>query len=219
MATPEERIEITLAVKSVGEGQYEAHASSLNRVKQASEEAAAGGEKLAKSNERSAGSLMAVFGATNVLIGGLRRMKILTDEQSVGMMQLSGVLHTAIGLYRLLGTEALKTAASLWAKAVARIASAGPAAPLILAAVAGAVAGALALKAASGLAQGGIVTQPTFAMIGEAGPEAVIPLTDSRAEAALEQTGISRNNYVFNFATDAESAGSVIGRSLRDQLR
>ena len=30
-----------------------------------------------------------------------------------------------------------------------------------------------------GLAEGGIVTRPTFAMVGEAGPEAVVPLNKS----------------------------------------
>jgi len=33
------------------------------------------------------------------------------------------------------------------------------------------------VKAAVGMAEGGIVREPTFALIGEAGPEAVIPLS------------------------------------------
>ena len=44
------------------------------------------------------------------------------------------------------------------------------------------------------LAEGGIITKPTTATIGEAGPEAVIPLTDtSRASQILEDVGIGRN--------------------------
>jgi len=43
-----------------------------------------------------------------------------------------------------------------------------------------------------GMANGGIVTSPTFAQIGEAGPEAVIPLTrPRRAAAILEQAGLA----------------------------
>jgi hypothetical protein len=36
------------------------------------------------------------------------------------------------------------------------------------------------------LASGGIVTQPTMALIGEAGPEAVIPLTGGAASSPIE---------------------------------
>jgi hypothetical protein len=49
----------------------------------------------------------------------------------------------------------------------------GIAVPIILAAVGAGIAG---IKAMIGMAQGGIVTRPTLALIGEAGPEAVIPL-------------------------------------------
>jgi len=50
----------------------------------------------------------------------------------------------------------------------------GIAVPIILAAVGVGIAG---VKAAVGMAEGGIVTKPTIALIGEAGPEAVIPLS------------------------------------------
>jgi hypothetical protein len=50
----------------------------------------------------------------------------------------------------------------------------GVAVPVILAAVGVGIAG---IKAAVAMAEGGIVTKPTLALIGEAGPEAVIPLS------------------------------------------
>jgi hypothetical protein len=50
-----------------------------------------------------------------------------------------------------------------------------PIALAILAGVAGIVGALVAMKAIK-LASGGVVRQPTFAMLGEAGPEAVIPL-------------------------------------------
>jgi len=50
----------------------------------------------------------------------------------------------------------------------------GTAVPIILAAVGVGIAG---VKAAVAMKEGAIVTQPTFALIGEAGPEAVIPLS------------------------------------------
>ena len=72
----------------------------------------------------------------------------------------------------------------------------GPLAPAL---AAGTIAAGLAGLAALvgqvmanivGLAEGGIVTKPTFAMIGEAGPEAVIPLS--------KQSFGSRNETVIN---------------------
>jgi hypothetical protein len=50
----------------------------------------------------------------------------------------------------------------------------GVAVPIILAAVGVGIAG---IKAAVAMAEGGIVKKPTFALIGEAGAEAVIPLS------------------------------------------
>lgn len=42
-----------------------------------------------------------------------------------------------------------------------------------------------------GLAAGGLVTQPTFALVGEAGPEAVVPLNDpARAQQVMAQAGL-----------------------------
>jgi hypothetical protein len=49
----------------------------------------------------------------------------------------------------------------------------GVAVPVILAAVGAGIAG---IKGLIGMAEGGIVTKPTVALIGEAGAEAVIPL-------------------------------------------
>ena len=43
------------------------------------------------------------------------------------------------------------------------------------------------------LADGGIVTGPTLAMIGERGPEAVIPLTGRNAGAGMGETTVNIN--------------------------
>ena len=62
------------------------------------------------------------------------------------------------------------------------------------------------------LARGGIVSQPTTALIGESGPEAVIPL--SRAGGNLGQTNI---NVEVNAGMGAD--GAEIGREIVDVLR
>lgn len=43
----------------------------------------------------------------------------------------------------------------------------------------------------NGYAEGGVITKPTFGLIGEAGPEAVVPLSDpSRARAVMAEAGL-----------------------------
>lgn len=59
----------------------------------------------------------------------------------------------------------------------------GVAVPIILAAVGVGIAG---VKAAVGMATGGVITEPTLAVIGEAGPEVVIPL--SRFSEVIEKS-------------------------------
>jgi len=81
--------------------------------------------------------------------------------------------------------------AQAYAALVAFFAWAGPGAPLLAAAVMATAGAAIfafaswavgAIKGALGLAEGGIVSRPTFAMVGEAGPEAVVPLNGTLAE-------------------------------------
>ena len=62
------------------------------------------------------------------------------------------------------------------------------------------------------LAKGGIVSQPTTALIGERGPEAVIPL--SRAGGNLGQTNI---NLTVNAGMGTD--GGSVGRQIVEELR
>lgn len=62
-----------------------------------------------------------------------------------------------------------------------------------------------------GLAKGGLVTSPTLAMIGEAGPEAVIPLGRGGMGGTI--------NITVNGALDAEGTARTILRTLRDAER
>lgn len=67
------------------------------------------------------------------------------------------------------------------------------------------------------LATGGIVTRPTLALIGEAGPEAVVPLSGSRLDALAERIAAavaSRPTYTINAQYRYQDE-----RSLRDDLR
>jgi len=63
------------------------------------------------------------------------------------------------------------------------------------------------------LAAGGIVTRPTLAMIGEAGPEAVVPLSAARGGGAMLGGGVTVNVYVQG-DTDPAGAARRIGALL-----
>ena len=98
----------------------------------------------------------------------------------------------------------------------------GVAVPIILAAVGVGIAG---VKAAVGMAEGGIVTKPTLALIGEAGPEAVIPL--GRGSGVGETTQYITVNPVINIenisseldlAQVTESVSQGIAEGLRRRL-
>ncbi len=79
----------------------------------------------------------------------------------------------------------------------------GVAVPIILAAVGVGIAG---VKAAVGMAEGGIVTKPTLALIGEAGPEAVIPLKPDGSGGG-ETTSTSQ---LIQLSTSRTSAANLI---------
>ena len=63
------------------------------------------------------------------------------------------------------------------------------------------------------LAKGGIVTSPTLAMIGEAGPEAVIPL--NKMDSVDGTTNITINNPNFNSEQDMRKMVDMISRELQ----
>lgn len=59
------------------------------------------------------------------------------------------------------------------------------------------------------MAEGGIVTGPTPALIGEAGPEAVIPLSGGAVPVRFEGGGKSENNITVICAIDRENIESI----------
>ena len=70
-----------------------------------------------------------------------------------------------------------------------------------------------------GLAEGGIVTEPTLALIGEAGPEAVIPLNkfNSRAETS-NQTYVFSPNITVNASPGMVQNPRQMARELLDEM-
>jgi TP901 family phage tail tape measure protein len=68
------------------------------------------------------------------------------------------------------------------------------------------------------LALGGIVTAPTLALIGEAGPEAVLPLTGRNAAAAgIGQSSTTTINLTVNAGMGTQ--GAEVGRAIVEEIR
>ncbi len=65
---------------------------------------------------------------------------------------------------------------------------------------------------AYGLQHGGIVTKPTLAMIGEAGPEAIIPLTGAGAGAGM----VFNNSFIINATIGSDMDVRELGRKIAD---
>ena len=84
----------------------------------------------------------------------------------------------------------------------------GVAVPIILAAVGVGIAG---IKAAVGFASGGIVKEPTYALIGEAGPEAVVPLKGAAQNLGFDEVSALVNGGVSSISSiTALASGGII---------
>ena len=64
-------------------------------------------------------------------------------------------------------------------------------------------------------AEGGIVTKPTLGLIGEAGPEAIIPLKDERATMGDVNITVNAEGSTGDMTELAESLGFQIEKELR----
>jgi hypothetical protein len=96
----------------------------------------------------------------------------------------------------------------------------GIAVPIILAAVGVGIAG---VKGLMGLAEGGIVTRPTIALIGEAGTEAVIPLNRIATTSNLETQNITVNPTInignISSELDLPKVTDAVSRGIAEALR
>jgi hypothetical protein len=122
--------------------------------------------------------------------GGVANVGISAKSAAIGVAAFMGGFLIADTLLSAIPEDMRKIAGALTASIAAIVAATiawmafhgtmtiGVAVPIILAAVGVGIAG---VKAAVAMAEGGVVDKPTYALIGEAGPEIVMPL--SRYEA------------------------------------
>ena len=88
--------------------------------------------------------------------------------------------------------------------------------------IASLVPGMFMISEIAHLAKGGIVTKPTLALIGEAGPEAVIPLNSGVENSFMPNKG--GNSYITNVNVNGgnyldREAGEMFGAYLADELK
>ena len=74
------------------------------------------------------------------------------------------------------------------------------------------------LAAAQAMATGGIVTEPTLALIGEAGPEAVIPLNKFNSRELSNQTFVFSPNITLTVPPGAVQNPRQMARELLDEM-
>jgi hypothetical protein len=129
-------------------------------------------------------------------MGGFLVADTLLSAIPEDMRQIAGVLTASIA--------AIVAATIAWMAFQGTI-TMGVAVPIILAAVGIGIAG---VKAAVAMAEGGVVDKPTFALIGEAGPEIVMPLSRYEANRDLvsaqtqESTVTKQPDIIYVYVTN-----------------
>ena len=77
-----------------------------------------------------------------------------------------------------------------------------------------------ALRGFTPFAEGGIVTRPTMALIGEAGPEAVVPLSSASGASSVGAGGMSGGgSMTVNVNMPPGSDGADVVRALQTYAR
>jgi hypothetical protein len=129
-------------------------------------------------------------------MGGFLVADTLLSAIPEDMRQIAGVLTASIA--------AIVAATIAW-MAFQGTMTMGVAVPIILAAVGIGIAG---VKAAVAMAEGGVVDRPTYALIGEAGPEIVMPLSQYETNRALvsaqaqESTVTKQPDIIYVYVTN-----------------
>jgi len=181
------------------------------------------------SNQEKAANLRVAFadlsaGITSVLQGAIQDLAIVLGETLGNILSgvadggqiLGSVFSTLAGYLKQLGEVAIKTGAAFFAiqTAFKNPLSAGAAIGLIAAGVGLIALSSLIKNSIPALADGGIVNRPTLALIGEAGPEAVVPLRNFK--------GIGGdNNFVFESRISGNDLLTILRRegSYQNRIR
>ena len=178
-------------------------------------------------------SPIAIFIAAIVAIGvGITALAIDISSNWKNITAFTGVLVNDIkALWQDLVTWVTNLVDGWYNDSMAKINAALNAIKGIGSAIGGGVSGAVnavggaassVFNTITHLASGGIVTQPTFALIGEAGPEAVVPLSGMTGGGSFGGSGSININIGSLQGTDQQAAikfANQIARILNQQLK
>lgn len=171
-------------------------------------------------------------GVLSKLSDGVSNVGVSAKTAAIGVAAFTGgflIADTILGAIpedmRAIAGALTATIAAIVAATVAWMAfhgtmTVGVAVPIILAAVGAGIAG---IKAAVAMAEGGIVREPTYALIGEAGPEAVIPLSKMDAAVGSGTQYITINPTIsigtISSDLDLEKVTDAVSRGIAEGLR
>lgn len=183
---------------------------------------------LSQSMKQTMGDSKNVFRGMVEMRVALMSVQNLTKDLGIQNQFLTGtyqILNTAmdvaISLAAIERAAKFALAAAKWVSAKAGLAesaaeagtvSLGVAIPIVVAAGLAAFAAVEGFHAAGVFAQGGIVTRPTFALVGEAGPEAIIPLSRGGGAGGVIVQGPLIGTLVSN---DPDMISRELGRRIQ----
>lgn len=172
--------------------------------------------------------------AANIIAGliqmGIQRLitavlfQTANAKESVGRMSALSAQAFAAAFAAVIGPSLIATfpAVPVGIKLALGAATAANAAMLGgagIAATAGGAAGAVFAGGVPAMAEGGVVTRPTFALIGEAGPEAVVPLRRKGSATFSGGITINFNGPVLGDKQQARQFALMIDKELLDLKR
>lgn len=220
----DEQVRVIIGAQSTGEEAYNIHERGLSRVSGAARVGVVAFRDARAESLVMQRSFMAL-GSTMMLVNS-GFMLFGKQNESVRKIML-GVNMAIAAANTLLTINALRhaiAAKSAYAEGVAKIFASGLAAPLVLAIVAGAVLGAVALAASSQgkmkMAFGGegILTRPTMIIAGESGPEkySFTPLRGPPAASSPSGNNMTiRQLNITIKSDDPDRIGDALTRHLR----
>jgi hypothetical protein len=212
-------VQVRVGAESVGgEEVYEAHAKGLSRISMGARQSILAFGDARKEMFQYRMGLMAInatLSTANMLIG---MSGIKNEALRKVMIGLNAAVAIGNTLVLLRAAYESRAALATWARAIANVAASGFLAPALLAIMAAAVIGALALRSTA-MAQGGygLVSKPTLFLAGEAGPEAY-SFAPLRGGGPFSAGGGSVNVRQINITVVTDDPRKV-GQALTEEMR
>ncbi len=159
---------------------------------------------------RMATSVAGLSTAGLMLEGTWQRVSEGQMSMAEGMLRsIPAMVSMAAAIWTLVGASKAHAVASSIAHSISSL---GLAVPFIAAAaIAGSAIALAAIASVPSMKTGGIITSPTIALLGEAGPEAVVPLTQNWS---TQSRTVHIGSIIIQAARDPEETGRAVMREI-----